>query len=101
MSKIKKNIIIFYLKIIIFTAVKNCSILHRRVCVMQRDVGCRNEDMHCHIKMQLTKIENIFDKATLNKDYKKNTGLYIAIFILLVLSKQNYVFHCKMLKLTL
>ena len=30
----KKNIKIFQLKIAIFTAVKNCTILHGRVCVM-------------------------------------------------------------------
>ena len=34
LGKIKKNVIIFYLKIIIFTAVKNHSILHGRVFVM-------------------------------------------------------------------
>ena len=30
----KKNILIFYMKINIFTAVKYCCILHGRVCVM-------------------------------------------------------------------
>ena len=34
LSKNKKNITIFHLKIIIFTAVKNCSILYGRVFVM-------------------------------------------------------------------
>ena len=34
LSKNKKNITIFHLKIIFFTAVKNCSILHGRVFVM-------------------------------------------------------------------
>ena len=34
LSKNKKNITIFHLKIIIFTAVKNCSILHGHVFVM-------------------------------------------------------------------
>ena len=34
LSNSKKNIKIFHLKIIVFTAVKYCSILHRRVCVM-------------------------------------------------------------------
>ena len=34
----KKNIIFFYLKIDIFTAVKYCYILHGRVCVMKRGV---------------------------------------------------------------
>ena len=33
-AKIRKNIFFFYLKIIIFTAVKNHCILHRRVIVM-------------------------------------------------------------------
>ena len=35
LSKNKKNITIFHLKIIFFTAVKNCSVLHGRVFVMQ------------------------------------------------------------------
>ena len=34
LSKYKKNITFFHLKIIIFTAVKNCSILNGRVFVM-------------------------------------------------------------------
>ena len=34
LSKNKKNIKKFHLKIIIFTAVKNCSILYRRVFIM-------------------------------------------------------------------
>ena len=34
LSKNKKNIKKFHLKIIIFTAVKYCSILHGHVCVM-------------------------------------------------------------------
>ena len=34
LSKIKKKINIFHLKIIFFTAVKNCTILHGRVFVM-------------------------------------------------------------------
>ena len=33
-SMFLKNITIFHLKIVIFTTVKNCSILNRRVCVM-------------------------------------------------------------------
>ena len=33
-SKYKKNITTFHLKIVIFTAMKNCSLLHRRVIVM-------------------------------------------------------------------
>ena len=37
LSKNKKNIKIFQLKIIIFTAVKNCCILHGRVFVMMND----------------------------------------------------------------
>ena len=37
LSKNKKSINVFHLKIIIFTAVKNCSILHGRVCVMLRN----------------------------------------------------------------
>ena len=39
MSNIKKNITIFDLKIIIFIAVKNCSILHRHACVMGMETG--------------------------------------------------------------
>ena len=35
LSKNKKNITIFHLKIIFFTAVKICSILHRHVFVME------------------------------------------------------------------
>ena len=35
----KKTIIIFHLKINIFTAVKYCCILHGRVCVMSRNLG--------------------------------------------------------------
>ena len=34
-AKIRKNVISFHLYIIISTAVKYCSILHRRVCVMR------------------------------------------------------------------
>ena len=34
LSKNKRNSIIFHLKIIVFTAVKYCCILHGRVCVM-------------------------------------------------------------------
>ena len=34
LEQTKKNILIFHLKIIIFTAVKYCCILHGRVCVM-------------------------------------------------------------------
>ena len=34
LSKNKKNIIIFHVKINIFTTVKYCCILHGRVCVM-------------------------------------------------------------------
>ena len=34
LSKNKKNIIIFHLKINIFTAVKYCCILHGHVCIM-------------------------------------------------------------------
>ena len=33
-SKNTKNITIFHLKIIIFAAMKNCSVLHGRLCVM-------------------------------------------------------------------
>ena len=33
-AKIRKISRFFYLKIIVFTALINCSILHRRVCVM-------------------------------------------------------------------
>ena len=33
-AKIRKNITFFHLKIIIFTAVKYCSILHGRICVI-------------------------------------------------------------------
>ena len=36
LSKNKKNITFFYQKNTIFTAVKNCRILHRHVCVMTR-----------------------------------------------------------------
>ena len=39
LSKNKKTIIIFHLKIIIFTAVKNHSILHRRVISMEYDLA--------------------------------------------------------------
>ena len=40
--KKKKNITIFHLKIIIFSAVKNQSIYHRRVCIMAiQEVQCR------------------------------------------------------------
>ena len=38
LSKNKKNITIFHLKIIIFTATKYCRILHGRVCVMIRSL---------------------------------------------------------------
>ena len=34
LSKNKKNVTIFHLKIIIYTAVKYCSILHGHACVM-------------------------------------------------------------------
>ena len=39
LSKNEKNIIIFYLKINIFTAVKYCCLLHGRVCVMLELIG--------------------------------------------------------------
>ena len=39
MSKNKKNITVFHLKIIIFIAVKNCSILRRHVFVMIMPMG--------------------------------------------------------------
>ena len=41
-AKIRKKFTIFHLKIIIFTAVKYCSILHGRVCVM----------LHIHLLIQ-------------------------------------------------
>ena len=40
LSKNKKNILIFYQKIIIFTVFKNCCILHGRVFVMPKFCGC-------------------------------------------------------------
>ena len=39
LSKHEKNVIIFCLKIEIFTAVKYCCILHGCVCVMQSALG--------------------------------------------------------------
>ena len=45
LSKNKKNITIFHLKIIIFTAVKNCCILHGRVFVI-----IRCSDSYCYRK---------------------------------------------------
>ena len=39
-SKNKKNITTFHLKIVIFIAVKYCSILHGHVCVMQNLQQC-------------------------------------------------------------
>ena len=38
-AKIRKNITIFHLKIIIFTAVKNCCILHGRVYVISESAN--------------------------------------------------------------
>ena len=38
LAKIRKNITIFHLKIIVFTAVKNCSILHGHVFVMPLNI---------------------------------------------------------------
>ena len=46
LSKYKNNITIFHLKIFVFTTVKNCSILHRRVIGMKYteiDLGLRIE----------------------------------------------------------
>ena len=45
LSKNKKNITIFHLKIIIFTAVKNCCILHGRVIVMRYSVSLSAIDL--------------------------------------------------------
>ena len=45
---LRKNIIIFHLKVIIFTAVKNCCILHMRVfvmCSLAERISLREEEM--------------------------------------------------------
>ena len=48
LSKNKKNITIFHLKIIFLTPVKNCSILHGRVFVMQNTV-CFLSNKECRL----------------------------------------------------
>ena len=53
LSKNKKNIIIFHLKIIFFTAMKNHCILHGHVIVMLRGsyVGCSSCDINLCINL--------------------------------------------------
>ena len=69
-----KNITIFYLKIIIFTAVKNCSILHGHVIVM-----CLNDKALQYVNrpMQyteiLTSVEITIFKRKKNRVMKKPT----------------------------
>ena len=49
LSKNKKNIAIFHLKIIIFTAVKNCCILHGHVFVMDRLSRAQAHSVHWYM----------------------------------------------------
>ena len=48
---------IFHLKIIVFTAAKYCSILHRRVCVMKRLLPQNQKSEDRNIGMQLWDLE--------------------------------------------
>ena len=56
-AKIRKNITIFHLKIIIFKVVKNRSILHGRVFVMKMHVRCMmtktKTTLKCHWVLNL------------------------------------------------
>ena len=68
LSKNKKNITIFHLKIIVFTAVKNCSILHGRIFVMiiflqKLKTGCS----HSNGKKNVAKYFNEFKSRMLHK----------------------------------
>ena len=61
LSKNKKNITFFHLKIIIFKAVKNCNILNRRVFVLNeyRAVVFTTSNEMFHIGMKLETIHKI------------------------------------------
>ena len=45
LSKNNKNITIFHMKIIVLIAVKNCSILHRHVCIMSSNDFQENDPL--------------------------------------------------------
>ena len=80
LSKNKQNIRFFHLKIIVFTAVKYCCILHGRVCVMIAcgkkrvnelvDVMSLFQDQTLHsfhmISLYCVKISHIIEKKRLN-----------------------------------
>ena len=69
LSKIKKYLTFFHMKITIFTAVKYCSILHGYVCVMRSIFDPTNE-----VFMQ----QNIFPNCYIYRTQKQTAEMSIA-----------------------
>ena len=68
LSKNTKNIRIFLLKIIVFTAVKNCSILQGRVCVIN---GSKTRHQHIQCVAWQLEIPGMSTPLKFDYDYGK------------------------------
>ena len=66
-KKKEKNMKNFHLKIIIFTAVKKCCMLHERVFVMQRML-CGNQTLCCCCFFVF-----VFESLSIDQSLRKNT----------------------------